>query len=505
MKPILKTEKLYTILIIILLIITSIVFYKIIFTTPFEHWGGDYVAYIAQAESIITNTVDKYISINTFILSDGTSTVAPVLYPWGFPILLIPSYLLGNTLNSYLAVSYLSVLSFIYILLISNKKILKPIPLIALASFFVLNHPFQRYTNQILSDLPFLTISVMTIYLINTWVVKDFKSLDWKRLTVLSLLIFVAYQIRSSGLFLLAALISAQIFETIKNNSKKKSFKIYLLNSIKIIKENLYSLFLPLGIVLILIILMSLTITTSESKQFSLLNSVSIDSIKMMLRYYILIPQQFFNSLTYGSIIFGITIPLTFIGITKRLKNEYPTIIYILLTIILLIVWPYKAGLRFLLPIFPFYISYALSGLQTLVEKYSKQIQFLFTSVPLILIIGLLSFQTLEKIRALPIEPQTGPYTEEAQEMFNWIEKSTDENSILLFYKPRVLYSITNRLSIITNRIEHLEDGDFIILSNETRSLSQYSLKNIEILLEKKRLNILYSNDTYTIYKIIKD
>jgi hypothetical protein len=79
--------------IIFLTIILSVFLINSISFKEGHNWGGDFPQYIAQAKSINDGTIDKLLENSTFRYEKSDSVLlAPKLYPWGFPILLVPIY-----------------------------------------------------------------------------------------------------------------------------------------------------------------------------------------------------------------------------------------------------------------------------------------------------------------------------------------------------------------------------------------------------------------------------
>ena len=57
-------------------------------------WGGDFAAYIMQANSIVEGNMQAYIDLNRFTIEQSSWPMGPIAYPWGFPLLLTPIYAL---------------------------------------------------------------------------------------------------------------------------------------------------------------------------------------------------------------------------------------------------------------------------------------------------------------------------------------------------------------------------------------------------------------------------
>ena len=55
-----------------------------------QNWdaAGDYAGYLMQAISITEGEINDFLSFNESIVSQSSFPIAPVAYPWGFPIIL---------------------------------------------------------------------------------------------------------------------------------------------------------------------------------------------------------------------------------------------------------------------------------------------------------------------------------------------------------------------------------------------------------------------------------
>ncbi len=59
-----------------------------------HQWGDDFAWYILQAKSIWNGTTNEFIQQNAFTNDRSTTYVGPLAYPWGYPLILIPSYVI---------------------------------------------------------------------------------------------------------------------------------------------------------------------------------------------------------------------------------------------------------------------------------------------------------------------------------------------------------------------------------------------------------------------------
>ena len=60
-------------------------------------WGDDFSLYINQARSLVRGDVSQVVADTRYTLQNsGSSTFSPYVYPWGFPLLLAPFYLVAG-------------------------------------------------------------------------------------------------------------------------------------------------------------------------------------------------------------------------------------------------------------------------------------------------------------------------------------------------------------------------------------------------------------------------
>lgn len=141
-----------------------------------QSWGDDFSLYLNQARSIVEGTIEKTVADNRFAVTNSTiSTFSPESYPWGFPLLLAPLYwIFGLNFTVFKILEALMLVAFLgafYVLL--ENKLKNPLRLL-LVSFIGLNHLFIYYTNHVLTEIPFLFFSTLTLYAIQKAEEKKF-------------------------------------------------------------------------------------------------------------------------------------------------------------------------------------------------------------------------------------------------------------------------------------------------------------------------------------------
>jgi hypothetical protein len=132
-------------------------------------WGDDWALYLRQADSLFSGTVRDVIDDNRFTVdvSPGTE-FSPPLYPWGFPLILSPFVaVIGLDLDRLMIVEVLSFAVF----LVMWHRLARPRvgPVVALVGTAVLamSPQYLRWTELIQSELPFMAVVLVALVVLD--------------------------------------------------------------------------------------------------------------------------------------------------------------------------------------------------------------------------------------------------------------------------------------------------------------------------------------------------
>ncbi|WP_281793874.1 hypothetical protein [Desulforhabdus amnigena] len=484
-------------------------------------WGGDFAAYIMQARSIFEGNPSKFIEENSFTMLQSSRKIGPIAYPWGFPALLSPLYgIFGINMIALKSIGAIFFLFYLCLLFIGFRKYHSSFWVLCLVCIFSLNPFLLEFLDNVLSDIPFLLFSTITVLLIGLLIIekRQFISPICDNI-VLGILIAIAFFVRTNGILLLLTLTSTQLFILIQriltgqvaNFSWSAVTRSHLSWNSKAVYSCLLA-FLPYVSFLGLVLLWNGFFPDGGSSHMSYLSKISMHSIFYNLLYYAKLPADFFSMGIFGYLIYVITIPYVIKGLIIRYRSDYHIIIYVILTILLYIFWPERQGLRFLFPVLPFCVSFALIGMEAFqdVQDGSTKIkQFLRKKVSFLLIFFVISSFGIRSIRYAYLniihnrEISIGPFTATSEKMFSFINENTKPESTVIFFKPRVMRMMTGRKSIIRDTAKGLSSGDYLCLKNEAGD--QVSPKVIMYLSEHGAAQLIYENSEFKIYQLMKD
>jgi len=480
--------------IILLAIILSVFLINSISFKEGHNWGGDFPQYIAQAKSLNDGTIDKLLENSTFRYEKSDSVLlAPKLYPWGFPILLVPIYHLFGfniiVMKFFVNLFFLFSIATIYFILKGKINNIQNMLIIAIIAY---NPYFFHFKEHIISDIPFLFFSLFSIFLIQQFIIKKKIWLNENFCYVLiGIFVFISYSIRINGIILLPCLLLAQILEY------KYSIKEYSRKCLTVLK---YSI--PYIAFSVLIIIMGMTLPR-ESTYADYFALITLKGIFSNVIYYAKLLGHFFSTLIpkSGKIIYLITIPFVILGLLEKITKDYLYFAFSIFTICLYILAPGRDGLRYLFPIIPFYLYFLFSGINKIsFILYNKDIKIdmgLMTGIPLISLFLLTISVNIYRQHNLKDNIMPGPYQKDSVELFNYISLHTNKDSVIIFDKPRVITLYTHRKSARITKFDKIKESgvDYIVC----RKNSQFDL---EIQKLAHRLNKIFVNNTFNLYRL---
>ncbi len=208
----------------------------------------------------------------------------------------------------------------------------------------------------------------------------------------------------------------------------------------------------------------------AEAKHLSILSTVSMNVITDNLNYYIELPSEFFYGVPHRHLFYFASIPIAITGIMKRYRTDFHMILYIILTFALYISLPFTQGLRYLLPLLPLYYSFVMTGMEAFQGGTTSTEPKLRTGICLFPVLFVLTWFAISSTSTASAnmtrnrETLSGPYSKESQSMFSFITSSTEKESIIVFFKPRLMRMMTNRKSLMLRTKEELSRGDYVCL-----------------------------------------
>lgn len=425
-----------------------------------HNWSDDFALYVSQTQALWEGNTRDLLQANYFAMEHSYAHVGPYLYPSGFSILLLPIYAFWGldlwVMKVYCLLFLVASIPLIYAIFksahCSNQQALS---ITALVAF---NYHFIRFSDHVLSDLPFLFFSLFSFYHLQK---QNFKNPG--QAIFLGALIFFTYNIRDIGLMLLPSLFVYQwkYYQQQKQSSLFLLLLPYLTFTLAWFLRNYFSPAVP-------------------SKQLSLLSETSFEIIFNNLYYYTLLTGNYFlifrgiplNIKLLIASIFSLSILL---GIYKKGKEQFPILLYIGLSIGVYLIWISFQGMRFWFPILPFLVYFVTEGIKAfpISLKLKRMVIYglILSSLSQSLFISYYYWNT----------DTNEAYSIEMQKIYQYIQETTPKDALITFQKPRALRLFTHRNSmqktipearyVLVNRLSTNMPSDSILLQTEHYTL----------------------------------
>lgn len=392
-----------------------------------HNWADDFAMYLSQCQALQNGSMKSLFEANRLSMDNSYGNVGPYLYPNGFPILLVPVYVLFGVnfwaFKIYCWLFFIAGLIVLFFILKQEEFENKYALTISLLVGF--NYHYIRFSDYILSDFPYFFFSLLSLFFI---LKKYYQSL----IQALSLgsLIFFSYHIRDIGILLFVCLIFKQ-FEAIKN--KKTSFG--------------WLTILPYFVFLVLWFIRYQRSSNMVDRHLDFLASTNLEIIANNLYYYGLLIGNYFVVFQGISAPFQVFISLFFIiiilvGIFKNRTKNLAILIYLWSSFGLYFLWVSFQGMRFIFPLIPFLLYYFILGLKQLLQQ-EKRVNWvlsclLWTSLAQSLLISYYYHKT----------DTNECYTEDLQKIYQYIAKELPQEAIIVFEKPRALRFFSGRNAV---------------------------------------------------------
>jgi 4-amino-4-deoxy-L-arabinose transferase-like glycosyltransferase len=408
-------------------------------------WGDDFAQYIYQAKNLVNSVPQS----EPCYIYDNPNFVSPT-YSIGFPIILAPVYyLFGNNIKAFsiLITSILFILCFA--LFTFYRKHFTNLVSILLVLIFVYNPYTLNFKMEIMSDIPFALILLVTV-LIYRRINKD-KIISFILLGILAGLLV---SVRSIGVALIIAIAFDRIILAIrfikeKRGIKDKATKMFVKCFIQILVFLLIStgLFLLLNIIIFKVPGGGL-LGYNHVFIFKDFFKTIIDNIAFYLSCF----QNYFmsgvNTMSFITLLTqSLIITFTILGFfNKCIKKIELLELIILCYLFIIVIYPNKTliiGMRYLFPLLPFLLYYTVQGIGLIKLDFNinKKIIALLLGF-FILIPYTFSISNILKKRN---EILQGPQEPESIETFDYIKNNTPPNSIFVFFRARILALYTGR------------------------------------------------------------
>ena len=456
-----------------------------------HQWGDDFAWYILQAKSILNGTTAEFMEISAFTNTQSTTHLGPLAYPWGYPLLLVPAYAIKGISPLTLKLPALFFFAgFLICLYFLVKDRLTQTESLLLVSLFAFNPLLLQFLDQILSDIPFLFFSTLSLLLMTQTGKRGI--LEY---ALIGASIFFTTFLRVTGILLLGSYLIVQFFRLL-NYRKDRTIVIEIM-------QGSFLVCFVFGLFWIV----NLSLFPSGGESYFSQYSDLIETAKNFAVTYFIVFSKFFGEAAGWQYLYYVLFVFFLVGAWERRKQEPIFLWFFALWLLVHITYPYWQGPRYIFPLLPIFIYFVFQGMKFAINKLPETDHlagqrvfyafwfliagsFLFTS-------SANAYANLQSDRAI-----NGPFDSYSMEVYSYINEKTPSDSIVIFFKPRVMIMMTGHSTIMSTECDRMWKGDYIILSRKVGENQQIPPENIGSC--HLPLKAVLRNNRFIVYEIEK-
>jgi 4-amino-4-deoxy-L-arabinose transferase-like glycosyltransferase len=420
-----------TVWVYLALLILAIASFYFVTIREGHSWGDDFAMYVMQAHNIADATPFS----STGFIYNPRNPLGPVAYPPVFPILLAPVYKVFGLNFVFMKATVIAffVGALVMLCLLFKDELSAP-QLFSLVAVLGFNPFFWDFKDNVLSDFPFLFFLGLALLLHKRIASNGADWFIWGLL--LGFAIYCAYGTRSLGGLLLPAFTVADVLR-----SRRISPPTLTAAAIFIFLATLQQLLVP-----------------DVSSYVGDLRPTPALVISNLERYPQALGAIWLNghSRLLASGLLALASMIAVLGVARLNVQLIALELFVFGYAMVITVWPYSQGTRFLIPVIPAYILYIMRGLQTVSKRWprlSPPLAAILAGAILITYVGEYSV-----LKWRQITPGVG--TLGSQAAFKFIRTDTPSNAVLVAEKPRAVALFTGRRATVYD--EGAQDDDLM-------------------------------------------
>ena len=418
----------------VLLVLVISIFYIVTIRTG-HHWGDDFALYIHHTRNMaegIPYTATGYIP------NPHVPKLGPLIYPPGFPVLLLPVYkMFGLNLKAMKVEEVVCLAGALLAIFLLFRDRLPYAWNLALVACFGLTPFVWSYRDEVISDVPFLLCIYGSFFLIQ-------RSYDWSksgplaRAVPIGVCIYFAYAVRPLGLLILPALV---IHDFLRHHRITRF--VWLTAAITAIPVLVQGLMLP---------------GDTRFGQFSFSPRWLVSDTVTYLKYDRIFWLNGFSNL-FSYALFFVVLVLTIVGLRHQIRSGL-RIFDLFAAIYLFVVIAYTDPQdRYLIPIEPILLLYAFLGLRRVARVFRPEFSRAIIATAVVAVV--FSFGTMyARFGRGPIHE--GISDPEFAEVCRYIRGNTQPADVFLFRKPRLLSLLTDRPASIYQPADYAALWDYM-------------------------------------------
>ncbi|MGH9270478.1 MAG: hypothetical protein ACRDZ2_04325 [Ilumatobacteraceae bacterium] len=453
---------------------------------PGHSWGDDFALYINQARGLSEGTAATVVADTRFAIDNSAyASFSPTAYPWGFPALLSAVVATGGI--DYAALKLIPTLSFVggvLVLYLLLEHRLSKLGAGAVAAFFGLNFWYLGRTDQVLSDLTFWFLVVLTLYVLDRRV-RAGTLLAGNGALAAAICAFAAFNVRREGVLLLGAIGAAQLVAWLVARRTARTSEVST-------GPTWRAALLPYAAFAVGAVVMQLARPAPILNPSQDVGESGLQHVWFNLQYYrdpfaelIGLKDAGPNDLTLlGSVgaafaamalVLGLAVVGIVVSLIRTPERDAHLVVALALIGLAVLTQPFREG-RYLITLVPLIVYFTLHGVGALLGLVARgrQLAPVRAVVPTLLLLPMF-LSVLDDTKHAFDYHRTyevvswGPDAPDAQGLFAAVETYTDARDVVVFFQARTMNLYTRRRAIQGNSIPMMvERGDWYAMSRDS-------------------------------------
>ncbi len=478
-------------------------------------WGDDFALYVRQAKALTVGNIGEVLQQNRFSVDNsGWHSFSPYSYPWGWPLLMAPVYVLFGL--DYEVLKLLEVVAFcVFVLVFFGllRRRVGLVPATILTLLFAVSRAFNGATDTVLSDLPYLCFAFVSLWFMDRCRESGRLLSDRRALVGLGLLLAFTWNVRREGIALVVALAALHVAALGRMAVRERS--LHGVGGVDWRNVALPYVTFAAAIVTFQLLLPGVFLPN--------LPGTGLANISPHITYYRDAlgehlglkgpgsPMELFDSPAAALFAIRLFVVLAAAGVllrlVHRLEEDVHLAAFLCATVFIMMVSPYQDS-RYFFTITPLLAYFAYQALPTLAAIFAagrRSAVRLASVLPALALSGLVLLCGRDLAHAIDYHRHyhytiDGPEAPHAKQMFAAVKRLTRGDDVILFNRARAMTLYTDRSAVQGSDLDLLlPRTDWYVMAKNS-DYAQTPLTDAEA--AERRLTKAWENSRWVIWRV---
>lgn len=479
-----------------------------------HQWGDDFAGYILQAKAIVEDRVQEQAEINAVLHPSrrdfgGDSGDGPLTYVWGLPMLLSVIYRLVGydmptgeniiwfKLPGVLMLSAAAAIAYLFF----RRRFSRPVSAV-LSTVLCLNCDVLMESKYVLTDIPCMALSLLALLLIEVFLSQRQGRVRVLTGVALGAAMWFTSEMRLNGKTVAMVIGLAHVIGLLHEKPRGRAWFVHAVPWVTMAALwGVTRIFLPAAT--------SNTSHIAGGANWWILHNIKAYDEELGRWLGRMLPRGlplagYARFLLYALIVTGM--------VTHGIRENLHLTALTVGTFAVLILLPYYQGIRYLFNVLPLLLMFAAYGAGFLMGLLAKRpvvqrgARVLCGAVLAVMLLGTAQYTVQQEIwhaSAGGTRVQYDLYSDDIKDMFTYVYTQTEEDAVIAFFKPRLLYLNTGRVGVVPDVGGHtFSEADYILLSSDP----ELDCMRLSMWPELwAQMELVYDNGGFELYRLLPE